>query len=327
MADLQIFDPFSIFTIPLDHWADLSLKWIVTQYRDFFQTVKIPVSIVLNDVEGALKGLPPLFGLPLFSLIGWQLGGGRVGWLTLLCFGLIGFLGVWPEAMTTLSIVLTSVVFCVLVGTPLGILAAHFNRFSSVLRPLLDLMQTIPSFVYLVPIVMLFGIGNVSGVIVTTVYAMPPLVRLTNLGLRQVREDFVEAAHAFGASRWQILTKVQLPLAIPTIMAGLNQTIMMSLSMTVVASMIAVTGLGQMVLRGIGRLDMGLATVGGVGIVLLAIAVDRASQGIGLSARDWAHRHWYQRGPIGLTIQGVRLLYGLFASTGSSPSLKTSEPA
>ena len=147
---------------------------------------------------------------------------------------------------------------------------------------------------------MLFGIGNVPGVIVTIVYALPPVVRFTNLGLRQVRPDMVEAARAFGASEFQVLLKVQMPLATPTIMAGVNQTIMMSLSMVVVASMISVSGLGQMVLRGIGRLDMGLATVGGLGIVLLAIAVDRFSQSFGTSSRDRGHLAWYQRGPIGL---------------------------
>ena len=160
-------------------------------------------------------------------------------------------------------------------------------------------MQTIPSFVYLVPVVMLFSIGNVSGVIVTFIYALPPVVRLTNLGIRQVREDMVEAARAFGASKRQTLVKVELPLAMPTIMAGVNQTIMMALSMVVVASMISVTGLGQMVLRGIGRLDMGIATVGGLGIVFLAIVIDRISQSFGVSARDRGHKKWYETGPVG----------------------------
>lgn len=201
--------------------------------------------------------------------------------------------------MVTLSIVLTCVIFCSLIGIPLGIMAARNDKFWTVLRPLLDLMQTIPSFVYLVPIVMLFSIGNVSGVIVTFIYALPPVVRLTNLGIRQVREDMVEAARAFGASKRQTLYKVELPLAMPTIMAGVNQTIMMALSMVVVASMISVTGLGQMVLRGIGRLDMGIATVGGLGIVFLAIVIDRVSQSFGTSARDRGHKKWYETGPIG----------------------------
>jgi len=159
-------------------------------------------------------------------------------------------------------------------------------------------MQTTPAFVYLVPVVMLFGIGNVPGVIVTIIFALPPLVRLTNLGIRQVRPDLIEAGRAYGASPLQMLFKVQLPLAMPSIMAGINQALMLSLSMVVIASMIAVGGLGQMVLRGIGRLDMGLATVGGIGIVLLAIMLDRITQALGQSRRGV--RHWWQTGPAGL---------------------------
>tara|TARA_R100000963_G_C4614457_1_gene83818 strand:- start:374 stop:883 length:510 start_codon:yes stop_codon:yes gene_type:complete len=158
-------------------------------------------------------------------------------------------------------------------------------------------MQTTPAFVYLVPIVMLFGIGNVPGVVVTIIFALPPLIRLTILGIRQVPGDLVEAARSFGASPKQLLFRVQLPLAMPTIMAGVNQTLMLALSMVVIASMIAVGGLGQMVLRGIGRLDMGLATVGGVGIVLLAIVLDRMTQALGQDSRSKGTRHWYESGP------------------------------
>ena len=161
-------------------------------------------------------------------------------------------------------------------------------------------MQTTPAFVYLVPVVMLFGIGNVPGVIVTIVFALPPLVRLTNLGIRQVRPDLIEASRAYGASPWQLLWKVQLPLAMPNIMAGINQALMLSLSMVVIASMIAVGGLGQMVLRGIGRLDMGLATIGGLGIVLLAIVLDRITQAMGEPRRG--NQRWWQQGPLGLLL-------------------------
>ncbi|RZJ07002.1 MAG: ABC transporter permease subunit, partial [Haliea sp.] len=214
---------------------------------------------------------------------------------------LIGMLGIWPEAMVTLSLVLTSLVFCLVIGLPLGIMLASSDRAQRIMRPLLDAMQTTPAFVYLVPVVMLFGIGNVPGVIVTIIFALPPLVRLTNLGIRQVRPDLIEAARAYGASPWQMLVKVQLPLAMPSIMAGINQALMLSLSMVVIASMIAVGGLGQMVLRGIGRLDMGLATVGGLGIVLLAITLDRITQAVGQTRRGV--RHWHQTGPLGLARQ------------------------
>jgi len=172
------------------------------------------------------------------------------------------------------------------------------------MRPILDAMQTTPAFVYLVPVVMLFGIGNVPGVIVTIIFALAPLVRLTNLGIRQVRPDLIEAARAYGASPWQMLVKLQLPLAMPSIMAGVNQSLMLSLSMVVIASMIAVGGLGQMVLRGIGRLDMGLATVGGLGIVLLAISLDRITQAMGQPTRG--ARHWWHTGPAGMVWRLLR---------------------
>jgi glycine betaine/proline transport system permease protein len=194
---------------------------------------------------------------------------------------------------------MTSVFFCFLMGLPLGIWLARSQSAAKIIRPMLDAMQTTPAFVYLVPIVMLFGIGNVPGVVVTIIFALPPIVRLTILGIQQVPEELIEAGHAFGASPKQMLYRIQLPLAMPTIMAGVNQTLMLSLSMVVIASMIAVGGLGQMVLRGIGRLDMGLAAVGGLGIVILAILLDRITQTIGKNKRDQKTR-WYQTGPVSL---------------------------
>lgn len=175
-------------------------------------------------------------------------------------------------------------------------LAGKNDRFEAAIRPVLDTMQTIPAFVYLVPVVMLIGIGNVSGVIVTVIFALPPLIRLTSLGIRGVNASVVEAARAFGASPRQILFKVELPLATPTILAGVNQTIMLSLSMVVIASMISVKGLGNEVLRAMGRLDAGKALVGGLGIVILAIVLDRITQGMGQSGRERGHRHWWQGG-------------------------------
>jgi glycine betaine/proline transport system permease protein len=204
--------------------------------------------------------------------------------------------------------VLTSVVFCLLVGLPMGIWLARSDRAAAVVRPILDAMQTTPAFVYLVPVVMLFGIGNVPGVVVTIIFALPPMIRLTNLGIRQVPADLVEAARSFGASKHQLLLKVQLPLAMPTIMAGVNQTLMLALSMVVIASMIAVGGLGQMVLRGIGRLDMGLATIGGVGIVLLAIILDRMTQAVAQPGDPAARTSWYETGPVGLAVSLFRAI-------------------
>lgn len=296
---MDLWNIFDDEWVPVGTWVEQFLQWIVTNFRFIFQAIKVPFDVVLTGLEDILTGAPDLIMLAIIILIAWQAGGRRLGAISTACLVAIGLMGAWEESMTTLSIVLTCVVFCSLIGIPMGILAAKNDRFWMLLQPLLDLMQTIPSFVYLVPIVMLFSIGNVSGVIVTFIYALPPVVRLTNLGIRQVREDMVEAARAFGASSWQTLYKVELPLATPTIMAGVNQTIMMALSMVVVSSMISVTGLGQMVLRGIGRLDMGLATVGGLGIVFLAIVIDRVSQSFGISSRERGHKKWYELGPVG----------------------------
>ena len=296
---MDLWNIFDTEWVPVGDWVEAALQWVVTNFRFIFQAIKIPFDIVLSGLEDTLTGAPDLLILAIIVVIAWQSGGRRLAAIcaaSLLC---IGLMGIWDESMVTLSIVLTCVIFCSAIGIPLGIMAARSDRFWTVLRPLLDLMQTIPSFVYLVPIVMLFSIGNVSGVIVTFIYALPPVVRLTNLGIRQVRADMVEAARAFGASQRQVLYKIELPLAKPTIMAGVNQTIMMALSMVVVASMISVTGLGQMVLRGIGRLDMGLATVGGLGIVFLAIVIDRISQSFGTSTRDRNHKKWFETGPVG----------------------------
>ncbi|SFC42733.1 glycine betaine/proline transport system permease protein [Polaromonas sp. OV174] len=308
-------------SLPIESWINQGLGWVVENFRPFFQTIRGPIDSTLGSVEGLLQSVPALAMIALIGLLAWQFTGRVLAVGTVLALLLVAMLGIWPEAMVTLSLVLTSLVFCLAIGLPLGILLASSDRAQRLLRPLLDAMQTTPAFVYLVPVVMLFGIGNVPGVIVTTIFALPPLVRLTNLGIRQVRPDLIEAARAYGASPWQMLTKVQLPLAMPSIMAGINQTLMLSLSMVVIASMIAVGGLGQMVLRGIGRLDMGLATVGGLGIVLLAITLDRITQSLGQPRRGV--RHWWHTGPAGLLL---RLLQRLLqrgnqaADTAAAPS-------
>ncbi|MFT7116441.1 MAG: glycine betaine/proline transport system permease protein [Rhodoferax sp.] len=285
-------------SMPVEDWINQGLAWVVVHFRPFFQTVREPIDGMLTWVEALLQSVPSLAMVAIFGLLAWQFAGKVVALGTVVSLAVVVMLGIWPEAMVTLSLVLTSLVFCLVLGLPLGILLASNDRLQRLVRPVLDAMQTTPAFVYLVPVVMLFGIGNVPGVIVTIIFALPPLVRLTNLGIRQVRPDLVEAALAYGASPWQLLIKVQLPLAIQSIMAGVNQTLMLSLSMVVIASMIAVGGLGQMVLRGIGRLDMGLATVGGLGIVLLAISLDRITQAAGQPRRGV--RHWWQTGPVGL---------------------------
>jgi len=302
-TDIVKFDalhPFKSTVIPLDNWIEGGINWAVDNFRPMFQLIRVPVEVTLNSVETALQAIPSTIMIILLALLSWQLVSARMAIGTVVSLVLIGLIGTWLEAMTTLSLVLTSLFFCLLIGLPAGIWLTRSDRASAIVRPLLDAMQTTPAFVYLIPIVMLFGIGNVPGVVVTIIFALPPVIRLTMLGIRQVPEDLIEAAHSFGANSRQLLFKVQLPLAMPTIMAGVNQTLMLSLSMVVIASMIAVGGLGQMVLRGIGRLDMGMASVGGVGIVLLAIVLDRLTQAMGQKSHDKNTRHWHQRGPIGL---------------------------
>ncbi len=279
-AAFDFWHPFAHSVIPLDQWVVTALDWIVTHFRPAFQAVRVPIDSTLNTVESWLLAVPPPLMLIIIGVLAWRASGVKLAVGSIASFLFIGLIGAWNESMITLSLVLTSVFFCLIIGLPLGIASARSDKLQSVLRPVMDAMQTTPAFVYLVPVVMLFGIGNVPGVVTTIIFALPPLIRLTNLGIRQVRPDLVEATRSFGASPWQMLTKVQVPLAMPTIMAGVNQTLMLALSMVVIASMIAVGGLGQMVLRGIGRLDMGLATVGGVGIVVMAIVLDRMTQAI-----------------------------------------------
>ena len=290
----QLFDG----SLPVQDWINQGLDWFVGRFRPLFQTLREPVDAILGGVEAALQFPPAWAMIVLLALLAWQLAGARLAIGALVSLFVIAMLGIWSEAMVTLSLVLTSLFFCIVLGLPLGIWLANSDRAERIIRPILDAMQTTPAFVYLVPVVMLFGIGNVPGVIVTIIFALAPLVRLTSLGIRQVRPDLIEAARAYGASPWQMLTKVQMPLAMPSIMAGINQSLMLSLSMVVIASMIAVGGLGLMVLRGIGRLDMGLATVGGIGIVILAILLDRVTQAMG--RHDRRSLRWHQRGPIGL---------------------------
>lgn len=314
MADeekVSILDPFSSFDSGIADWANGIKGWAISN-----RTAIAPVKNFLNDLimwmNSALQAIPPLIIIACIALIAWQLAGRKVTVIVVICLVAIGFLDprAWGLTMTTLSIVFTAVLLCAIIGLPLGVLAGKSDRFEQLLRPVLDTMQTIPAFVYLVPVVMLVGIGNVSGVLVTIVFALPPLVRLTSLGIRQVNPSVVEAAKAFGASPRQILFKIELPLSAPSVMAGLNQTIMLALSMVVIASMIAVKGLGNEVLRAMGRLDAGKAIVGGAGIVLLAIVLDRITESIGLSKREKGVRHWWESGPAGLVVHQYKKLSG-----------------
>ncbi len=267
--------------LPLDAWISQFVDWLVEGYRWFFQALKLPVELTLNGLEDGLVALPPLVVIAIMAIIAWKAEGVKLAVLTVSCLFFIGILGFWEDTMITLAMVFSSVVFCTIVGIPLGIWIGRNQRVETCLRPVLDGMQTTPAFVYLVPIVMLFSIGNVAGVLATIIFSLPPITRLTALGIQQVHPELVEAALAFGATERQVLFKVQIPLAMPTIMAGLNQTMMMSLSMVVIAALIGAGGLGAPVVLGLNSLDIGLATIGGISIVLIAIVLDRITQSLG----------------------------------------------
>jgi glycine betaine/proline transport system permease protein len=276
---MRIFN-FDEQLIPLDEWVQTFVDWLVINYREFFQILKIPVVLSLEGLEWLFSTLPPSVVILFFALAAWRYAGKRVTVFTILTFLLIGYLGLWEYTMTTLAMVICSVLFCAVAGIPLGVMTGRSDRFEMFMRPFLDAMQTTPAFVYLVPVVMLFSIGTVSGILATIVFALPPIIRLTSLGIRQVHPELVEAALAFGATPWQVLCKVQFPLALPSIMAGLNQTIMMALSMVVIAALIGAGGLGNPVVQGLNTLEIGLATIGGLSIVLLAMVLDRITQGM-----------------------------------------------
>ncbi|MHA1559559.1 MAG: ABC transporter permease, partial [Alphaproteobacteria bacterium] len=236
-----------------------------------------------------LRGAPPWAIVIAFGLIALTASRNIVTALVIVVVTyLLGALQLWEQSMQTIAIMVVAVLLSVLIGLPLGILSARSRRFKVTLSPLLDLMQTIPSFVYLIPVAMLFGLGKVPAIIATVIYATPPLVRLTDLGIREVSDSVTEAARAFGATRWQMLRGVQLPLALPTIMQGVNQTTMMALAMVVIASLIGARGVGQTVMLGLQRNDFGTGLIGGIAIVILAIIFDRITQSAG--RRLQAHR-------------------------------------
>jgi len=265
--------------IPLDEWVQEFVNWLVLNHRDIFQAIKAPIELCLEGFEWLFTSLHPVVIIVLFAYAAWRFVGKKTTVFTIVTLLLIGYLGLWEETMITLAMVISSVFFCAIAGIPLGIMSGRSDRFELFLRPALDAMQTIPPFVYLVPVVMLFSIGTVSGILATIVFALPPIVRLTSLGIRQVHPELIEAALAFGATPWQVLRKVQFPLALPSIMAGLNQTLMMALSMVVIAALIGAGGLGNPVVQGLNTLEIGLATIGGLAIVLLAMVLDRITQG------------------------------------------------
>ncbi|MBO6807461.1 proline/glycine betaine ABC transporter permease [Thalassospira sp.] len=268
--------------VPLGKWVNQFVDWLVVNYGAAFEAFADSLLTILVALEQVLRGAPWWVVLIAIATITWH---ASKNWklvvgLVVAMFA-IGMLGLWDKAMQTLALMIVATSLSVLIGIPVGIAMAMSNRLRAVMLPILDTMQTMPSFVYLIPALMLFGLGKVPAILATVIYAAPPVMRLTDLGIRLVDQEVLEASRSFGASRKQILFGVQLPLALPNIMAGINQTTMMSISMVVIASMIGARGLGEQVLMGIQRLDVGAGMEAGIAIVLLAVVFDRIGQAYG----------------------------------------------
>ena len=266
--------------IPIAEWIERNIKeWLFMQ-RPLFKKLSAPIDSVLNGLDTLFNFIPFPLVLLIFMFFGFKTNGIKFALISAVSLIAIDLVDLWQETMTTLAMIFTAVIFCMIIGIPLGIVASRSRLFETILRPILDIMQTIPSFVYLIPVVMLFGVGLTPGVIATIIFALPPIVRLTNLGIRQVGKGFKEAGASLGLTRFLILRKIEIPLAMKTIMAGVNQTLMLALSMVVIAALIGAGGLGLTVYVALGRLDIGAAVVGGTGIVILAIILDRITQKI-----------------------------------------------
>jgi glycine betaine/proline transport system permease protein len=267
---------------PIKTSVNQFIDFLVVDYGSVFETFSNTLIGMLVFLEKILMGIPaPIMILLIGALAFWASHKVILSISIMLAAYFIGALGVWPQSMQTVAVMLVSVFLSVIIALPLGVLSAKSNVARQIISPVLDLMQTIPSFVYLIPAAMLFGLGKVPAIIATIIYSAPPLIRLTNLGIREVNHEVIEASRAFGATRWQMLRRVQIPLAMPSIMQGLNQTMMMALAMVVIASMIGARGVGETVLLGLQRNDAGQGLVGGLAIVLLAILFDRITQSAG----------------------------------------------
>ena len=255
--------------------------WLKDNLGPFFDLIKLINETLINGLENLLLFIPSILLILIFTATAWKLSGKKVAIFTFLGLLFIDSIELWPQTMGTLSLISVSALISLLIGVPLGIWASRHNKVDKVLRPILDFMQTMPAFVYLIPAVLFFGMGKVPGAIATIIFSMPPAVRLTNLGIRQVPEDVIEASKSLGSTKNQMLFKVQLPIALPTILAGINQTIMLSLSMVVISAMIGAGGLGREVLSGIQQMEVGVGFESGLAVVILAMILDRITQSLG----------------------------------------------
>jgi glycine betaine/proline transport system permease protein len=271
----------AIPTFPLAKYIDAILNFFTDNFSFITKGISDVTKVGLDYFEAGLLLLPPIVMIILISVLTYFITNRGVAVLSLAGLLLIWNIGLWDATMNTLSLVLAATIIAVGIGLPLGILAALNDKANKIVMPILDFMQTMPAFVYLIPAIPFFGLGKVSAVFATVIFGMPPAIRLTSLGIRQVPGELIEASDAFGTTWKQKLMKVQLPMAVPTIMAGINQTIMLSLSMVVIAAMIGAGGLGGEVLRAIQRFQPGKGFEAGLGVVILAIILDRITQNIG----------------------------------------------
>ena len=270
----------------IGRFIDEIVDWLTENVSWFFQAIKDVLTWFLVALEDALFWMPwPAF-IVTITLTSWLLVSFRMAIFSAAALLLVGTFGLWESTMETVALIVVTVALSILVAVPMGVWASQNDRLDTLVRPILDAMQTMPSFVYLVPAIAFFSLGNVPAVIATLIYAVPPGVRLTNLGIRQLPAETVEAAESFGTTPMQLLLKVKIPLAIPTIMAGVNQTTLMALSMVVIASLVGAGGLGQDVNRGLGRIEPGNAFLAGLGIVFLAIIIDRITQALARRQQD-----------------------------------------
>lgn len=271
--------------IPIGSWVDSLVRFLQDNLGFVFSFIDDAILQGILGMEGILFAIPHVVFVILCAVLAFFLAGLGVGLFTLVGFALIGNLGLWDPAMKTLSLILTAELITLLVGLPIGILMAKKTRVDNILRPLLDFMQTMPAFVYLIPAVTFFSLGRVPGVIATIIFSMPPMIRLTCLGIKQVPKDLIEAGQAFGCTPSQLLFRVELPNALTTIMAGVNQSIMLALSMVVISAMIGAGGLGSNVLRGVQRVQIGMGFESGLAVVILAIFLDRVTQSLGVKKK------------------------------------------
>lgn len=267
--------------LPLDEWVEVIVDGLDKNLGFVFDLISTAIGGTVDLFNAILTGLPFWLVIILFALIAYRAGRWTMALFTFIGLLLIQNLGYWEHSMETLALVLTAALISIVVGIPVGIWCAKNDSVQKVVTPLLDFMQTMPAFVYLIPAIFFFGLGKVPGVIASVIFAMPPTIRLTNLGIRQVPADLIEASDAFGSTYWQKLTKVQLPIAKITMMAGINQSIMLALSMVVIASMIGAKGLGADVYRAVTQINIGQGFEAGLAIVIMAILLDRITQGVG----------------------------------------------